>query len=115
MTLRKKKRSGNLPHLYLRGNIFYCRLELPPFNGKRFFKCFSLHTSNYFEARLKIVNTNDIDVLFNNLNNLYNQLCWEKQLVTKTGGQKVSIPVLSKYNDPDSLRKLEKTYIKMLG
>ena len=110
MTLRKKKRSGNLPHLYLRGNIFYCRLELPSLNGKRCFKCFSLHTGNYFEARLKMVNTNDIDVLFNNLDNLYDQLCWEKQLVTKTGGQKVSIPVLSQYNDPDLLRKLEKTY-----
>ena len=54
--------------------------------------------------------TDDIDVLFNNLNNLYNQLCWEKQFVTKTNGQKVSIPMLSRYNDHNVLYELEKAY-----
>ena len=110
MTSKEKKHVGNHPHLYLRGQIFYCRIELPSFDGKRRFKSFSLQTSNYFEARLRMVNTDDIDVIFSTLNNLYNQLCWENKIVIKTNGQKVSISVLSQYNDPDLLRKVEKTY-----
>lgn len=110
LTFKEKKDFGNRPHLYLRGQFFYCRLELPSFDGKRCFKCFSLHTNNYFEARQKMATTDDIDVLFNNLNNLYNQLCWEKQFVTKTNGQKVSIPMLSRYNDHNVLYELEKAY-----
>ena len=39
------------PHLWLRNNIFYCRIELPRVDGKRRYKRFSLHTSNYFEAK----------------------------------------------------------------
>ena len=39
------------PHLWLRNNVFYCRIELPRVDGKRRYKRFSLHTSNYFEAK----------------------------------------------------------------
>ena len=38
-------------HLWLRNNIFYCRMELPRINGKRSYKRISLHTDNYYEAK----------------------------------------------------------------
>ena len=41
-------------HLWLRNNIFYCRMELPRINGKRRYKRISLHTDNYYEAREKL-------------------------------------------------------------
>ena len=38
-------------HLWLRNNIFYCRIELKRENNKRRYKRISLHTSNFYEAR----------------------------------------------------------------
>lgn len=38
------------PHLWLRNNVFYCRIELSRVGGKRRYLCYSLHTNSYYEA-----------------------------------------------------------------
>ena len=61
-------------HLWLRNNIFYCRMELPRIAGKRRYKRISLHTNNYYEARTLM---NEQQELLNNINELrrlYKQL-----------------------------------------
>lgn len=54
-------------HLWLRKNIFYCRMELPRMDGKRRYKRISLHTNNYYEARTLM---NEQQELINNINDL---------------------------------------------
>ena len=64
-------------HLWLRNNIFYCRMELPRVNGKRRYKRLSLHTNNYYEARTLM---NEQQELLNNiqeLRRLYKELIFE--------------------------------------
>ena len=59
------------PHLYLRNNIFYCRIELPQINKRRKFIRFSLGTANYYEARQMIQDIEKINKLFSELKELY--------------------------------------------
>mgnify|MGYP002627576110 CR=1 FL=1 len=41
---------AKVPHLWLRNNIFYYRVELPRVNNKRRYMRMSLHTDNFYEA-----------------------------------------------------------------
>lgn len=65
------------PNLWLRNNVFYYRVELPRINGKRRYKRISLHTGNFYEAREKINNMNNPNMLFDKLRKLYNSLIFE--------------------------------------
>ena len=37
------------PHLWLRNGVFYCRIELARFEGKRRYLCYSLYTNDYYD------------------------------------------------------------------
>ena len=63
-----------VPHLWLRKNIFYCRIEKAKNNGKRRYFRISLHTSNYYEAMERIKTFMNINAQFNELVNLYNKI-----------------------------------------
>lgn len=52
---------GIQPHLWLRNNVFYCRIELAKVNEKRRYLCFSLHTNNYYEALAKMNDFKDFN------------------------------------------------------
>ena len=48
-------------YLWLRNNTFYSIMELPRVNGKRRYKRLSLYTNNYYEAREKIKQMDNVD------------------------------------------------------
>jgi len=62
------------PFLWLRNNVFYCRMELPRVNGKRRYKRFSLHTSNYYEARTLMEKQKQLAKDLQELRQLFSQL-----------------------------------------
>ncbi len=70
-------------HLWLRENIFYCRMELPRMDGKRRYKRISLHTDNYYKARemMKQINQNQPNALMDKLHFLYNQLIFDTEII----------------------------------
>lgn len=47
---RAKSSKAPVPHLWLRKDIFYCRIELAKVGNKRRYFFQSLHTKNYYEA-----------------------------------------------------------------
>ena len=70
---------AKVPHLWLRNNIFYYRVELERVNGKRRYKRISLHTDNFFEAREKLRTiTTDKNWPFDELRRLFNSLIFEE-------------------------------------
>ena len=67
-------------NLWLRNGIYYFIMELPRVNGKRRYKCASLHTGNYYEACEKakdLLLMNRPDTFFIELRGLLNQLVFE--------------------------------------
>ncbi len=62
------------PFLWLRKNVFYCRIELPRVNGKRRYKRFSLHTSDYYEARALMDKQKQLAKDLQELHKFFNQL-----------------------------------------
>ena len=72
---------AKLPHLWLRNNIFYYRVELERVNNKRRYKRISLHTDNFFEAREKLrAMTTDKNWPFDELRRLFNGLIFDTDL-----------------------------------
>lgn len=70
---------AKVPHLWLRNNIFYYRVELERVGGKRRYKRISLHTDNFFEAREKLrTMTTDKNWPFDELRRLFNNLIFEQ-------------------------------------
>ena len=65
-------------HLWLRKNVFYGRIELPRVNGKRRYKCFSLHTKDYYEARALMDKQKQLEKDLQDLCKLYAQLIFEE-------------------------------------
>lgn len=63
-----------VPHLWLRGKVFYCRIELAKFEGKRRYFCYSLHTNNYYEALAKMQTFENLGKEFNELFDLYSKV-----------------------------------------
>ena len=62
------------PHLWLRNNVFYCRIELPRVDGKRRYKRFSLHTSNYYEAKTLMDQQQYIEHTVLNVHKLFDKM-----------------------------------------
>ena len=70
---------AKVPHLWLRNNIFYYRVELPRVNNKRRYMRMSLHTDNFYEAREMIKNmTTSNKWPFDELHRLFNNLIFEQ-------------------------------------
>ena len=109
---------AKLPHLWLRNNIFYYRVELERVNNKRRYKRISLHTDNFFEAREKLRNmTTDKNWPFDELRRLFNDLIFDIDLGQGLGngnyGMLSQLQInrrLSKRNKREDLEK-----INMLG
>ena len=85
------------PHLWLRKNVFYCRIELPRVNGKRRYKRFSLHTNNYYEAKTMITQREYINHTVLNVHKLFDKMllkAWpdgfDKPLETKDFNKLIS-------------------------
>ena len=111
-------------HLWLRNNIFYCRMELPRINGKRRYKRISLHTNNYYEARTLM---NEQQELLNNiqeLRQLYRQLEFKpSDFPYVSSGQSVHVMQsighikitreLSSWNSKSLLEKVWKVFKKL--
>ena len=92
------------PHLWLRNNIFYYRVELERVNGKRRYKRISLHTDNFFEAREKLrTMTTDKNWPFDELRHLFNNLIFEQ-----ASGQGDSYGMLTKFQIQKRLSKRNK-------
>lgn len=92
------------PHLWLRNNIFYIRVELERVNGKRRYKRISLHTDNFFEAREKLrTMTTDKNWPFDELHRLFNGLIFEQ-----AQGQGDSYGMLTKFQIQKRLSKRNK-------
>ncbi len=68
------KTQAPAPFLWLRNNVFYCRMELPRVNGKRRYKRFSLHTSDYYEARTLMDKQKQLAKDLQELHELFKQL-----------------------------------------
>lgn len=62
------------PHLWLRNNVFYCRIELPRVDGKRRYKRFSLHTNNYYEAKTLMDQQQYIEHTVLNVHKLFDKM-----------------------------------------
>lgn len=78
---------AKVPHLWLRNNIFYYRVELERVGCKRRYKRISLHTDNFFEAREKLhTMTTGENWPFDELRRLFNSLIFEQ-----ASGQSVDI------------------------
>ena len=102
-------------HLWLRNNIFYCRIELKRENNKRRYKRISLHTSNFYEAREILKNmTTDNTSIIDEIRTLYNNLDFVLDLGSNWGqnGNHGVVPQylinkrLSKRNKISDIRKL---------
>ena len=95
---------AKLPHLWLRNNIFYIRVELERVNGKRRYKRISLHTDNFFEAREKLrTMTTDKNWPFDELRRLFNNLIFEQD-----SGQGNGYGMLTKFQIQKRLSKRNK-------
>ena len=98
---------AKVPHLWLRNNIFYYRVELERVNNKRRYKRISLHTDNFFEAREKLREmTTDKNWPFDELRRLFNGLIFEQ-----TTGQGVgtgNVGMLSRFQMQKRLSKRNK-------
>lgn len=98
---------AKVPHLWLRNNIFYIRVELERVDGKRRYKRISLHTDNFFEAREKLrTMTTDKNWPFDELHRLFNNLIFEQ-----VPGQSVDIGnvgMLSRFQMQKRLSKRNK-------
>ena len=95
---------AKLPHLWLRNNIFYCRVELERVGGKRRYKRISLHTDNFFEAREKLrAMTTDKNWPFDELRRLFNNLIFEQD-----SGQGNGYGMLTKFQIQKRLSKRNK-------
>lgn len=105
---------AKLPHLWLRNNIFYYRVELERVGGKRRYKRISLHTDNFFEAREKLrAMTTDKNWPFDELRLLFNGLQYDIDLGQGLGGGNYGMLSqlqinrrLSKRNKREDLEKL---------
>ena len=73
-----------VPHLWLRKNIFYCRIELPKENGKQRYFFQSLHTKNYYEALTKMKPFENIETKFYELSTLYKQIKFTQKPIIPT-------------------------------
>ena len=105
------------PHLWLRNNMFYCRMELPRMNGKRRYGRFSLHTSNYYEALERIKSMSGKPTKHYDLASLYNQLKFVKILSSPPSGNcgltlELDSDKLSSDNDPSLLKQILSEFIK---
>ena len=104
---------GHIPHLYLRKNIFYCRIETHKIKGIRKFIRFSLHTTNYFEAREMVKNMTDMDAIFNELKELYGCLSHRYEFIPDDDTSKLkSIVVLDDNSDKELLKKIHSVFEK---
>lgn len=105
---------AKVPHLWLRNNIFYYRVELERVGGKRRYKRISLHTDNFFEARDKLrAMTTDKNWPFNELRRLFNDLIFDVDLGQGLGngnyGMLSQLQIqkrLSKRNKRENIEKL---------
>ena len=105
---------AKLPHLWLRNNIFYYRVELERVGGKRRYKRISLHTDNFFEAREKLrAMTTDKNWPFDELRRLFKELKYDIDLGQGLGcgnyGMLSQLQIqrrLSKRNKREDLEKL---------
>ena len=106
------------PHLWLRNGVFYCRIELARFEGKRRYLCYSLYTNDYYEALTKMVEINDFNDKFNKLSQLYLQIKISRRQ-RQSGycgygyGMVINIPdelILSPYNNPKTLIEFMKVF-----
>lgn len=102
------------PHLWLRNNIFYYRVELARVNGKRRYKRLSLHTSNFYEAREKVrfMTTNN-NWPFDELRSLMNKLIFEDDLNHGLGSDNLGMLTqyqmqkrLSRHNKREDINQL---------
>ena len=105
--------------LWLRKNIFYYSIEIARVNGKRRYKRISLHTDNYYKARemMKQINQNQPNALMDKLHFLYNQLIFDTEIIVDgpagSCGMARQLKTLSKRNNPETLRDLVETYLKI--
>ena len=105
---------AKVPHLWLRNNIFYYRVELERVGGKRRYKRISLHTDNFFEAREKLrAMTTDKNWPFDELRRLFNDLIFDIDLGQGLGngnyGMLSQLQIqkrLSKRNKRENIEKL---------
>ena len=102
-----------VPHLWLRKNVFYCRIELSKVGGKRKYFFQSLHTGNYYEALTKMKSFENLEGQFNELFELYSQVRFIRVPCGISGssgyygfGYSVSEKKLDPTNDHELLLKL---------
>ena len=102
-----------VPHLWLRKNVFYCRIELSKVGGKRKYFFQSLHTGNYYEALTKMKSFENLEGQFNELFELYSQVRFIRIPCGISGssgyygfGYSVSEKKLDPTNDHELLLKL---------
>ncbi len=105
------------PHLWLRNNTFYCRMELPRINGKRRYNRFSLHTSNYYEALEKMKSMSGKSIKRYDLASLYHQLKFVKTYSKAPSGNlgltlEFDSTKLSSDNNPSLLKQILAEFIK---
>lgn len=106
-----------VPHLWLRKNVFYCRMELKRVDGKRRYGRFSLHTNNYYEALERMKNMSGKSTKHHNLAFLYQQLKFVKVKSSSPSGNygltvELDSDKLSPDNDSSLLKQLLTEYIK---
>ncbi len=98
---------AKVPHLWLRNNIFYIRVELERVNGKRRYKRISLHTDNFFEAREKLrTMTTDKNWSFDEFRRLFNNLIFEQ--ASEQGVGTGNVGMLSRFQMQKRLSKRNK-------
>lgn len=103
------------PYLWLRNNIFYCRMEMPKINGKRRFLRFSLNTESYYKAREMIKNIANMDCLFEELEKLYKQLSCRCEFVQSDDSiSNTLVPryIVDENSDKELLKKIYTTFEK---
>lgn len=105
-----KAQVGIQPHLWLRNGVFYCRIELSRFEGKRRYLCYSLHTNSYYEALGKMDEIEEFNEKFDRLCELYSKIevieYRRGSLPSGYYGLMLNIPdglFLSKDNDPKTI------------
>lgn len=104
---------GRIPYLYLRKNTFYCRIETDKINGKRKFLRFSLHTTSYYEAREMVKNILDMDTLFMELKDLYDQLNHKYEFVSDDNTKELKpVETLDDNTNKELLKKLHTSFKK---
>lgn len=110
---KKNRIWGHIPHLYLRKNIFYCRIETHTVKGTRKFIRFSLHTTDYYEAREMVKDIENMDILFKELKELCEQLPCTPIFTPDQDSSKLErIDVLNENADKDLLKKIHNIYGK---